>query len=153
MLEWLNGLILLIMFLATVTQIVFRTILRIPASWSVELARYLFVLIVFVGATALMKDEGHLQIAVVIDRLPEGAKKIFRFVTRLLILPFVMIMTWGAYMNTTSTWDAVLPTVSWIRIGYIYLAIFLCGMMMLFYLAVNLVHDLGGSAVLTGKKS
>ncbi len=145
MLEWLNGLILFIMLLATVIQIVFRSILKLPTSWSVELTQYLFVLIVFVGATALMKDENHIQITVVIDRLPTKAKKIFRIITRLLILPFVIIMTWGAYMNMTSTWNAVLPTVSWIRIGYIYFAIFLCGIIMLWYLGVNLICELKGS--------
>jgi TRAP-type C4-dicarboxylate transport system permease small subunit len=140
------------MFLATVTQIVFRIILRIPASWSVELARYLFVLIVFVGAAALMKDEGHIRIGVVTDRLPETNKKIFRIVTRLIIIPFVLIMTWGAYLNMVSTWQAVLPTIDWIRIGYIYLSICLCGMIMLFYLVSNLVHEFRRSTASSTKE-
>ena len=151
-LEGLNALILFVMFFATVVQIVFRIILRIPASWSVELARYLFVLIVFVGAAALMKDEGHIRIGAMTDRLPETGQKVLRIIARLLIIPFVMIMTWGAYQNMVSTWQAVLPTIDWIRIGYIYLSICLCGMIMLFYLVSNLVHDLVGSWAFSAKK-
>jgi TRAP-type C4-dicarboxylate transport system permease small subunit len=140
-LEWLDAGILLVMFLATVTQIVFRILLRLPASWSVELARYLFVLIVFVGAAALMKDEAHIRIGAMTDRLPKTGQKVLRVIARLLIIPFVMIMTWGAYLNMVSTWQAVLPTIEWIRIGYIYLSICLCGMIMLFYLVSNLVYE------------
>lgn len=151
-LEWLNAVILLVMFLATVTQIVFRIILKLPASWSVELARYLFVLIVFVGAAALMKDEGHIRIGVVTDRFSETGKKIFRIVTRLMIIPFVLIMTWGAYLNMVSTWQAVLPTIDWIRIGYIYLSICLCGMIMLFYLVSNLIYEFRRSPASSAKE-
>jgi TRAP-type C4-dicarboxylate transport system permease small subunit len=151
-LEWLNAVILLVMFLATVTQIVFRIILRLPSSWSVEFARYLFVLIVFVGAAALMKDEGHIQIGVMTDRLPETGKKVFRIIARLMIIPFVLIMTWGAYLNMVSTWQAVLPTIDWIRIGYIYLSICLCGMIMLFYLVSNLVHEFRYSPASSAKE-
>ena len=50
-------------------------------------------------------------------------------------------MTWGAWTNTALNWTTYAPTIDWLSFGYVYLAIFLAGLLMLWYLAGNLIRD------------
>jgi TRAP-type C4-dicarboxylate transport system permease small subunit len=48
----------------------------------------------------------------------------------------------GAFENMQMNWDVGLPTVEWMKIGYMYLVLFLCGLIMIFYLLMNLYGDI-----------
>ncbi len=141
-LEAVNALILLCMLAITVLQIVFRVILRIPASWSEELAQYTFAALVFVGAATLCKNENHITISMLVDRVSPVAQKTLRIIGRLITVPFLVPFILGAYLNMRSTWTVELPTVGWVHIGYIYLVLFISSILMLYYLAANIILDL-----------
>ena len=144
-LEKLNALILLCMFGVTVLTVVFRGVLRVPASWSEDLAQLTFILLVFVGAAALMEDEGHIRIGTVVDRLGERGQRVVRVLGRLLTIPFLVLFASGAWDNARVNWDVELGTVEWIRIGHLYLALLLTTLVMLSYLVVNIVRDINGT--------
>ena len=141
-LELLNGSVLLVMFLVTMTQVVFRVILKIPSSWSEEMARYFFVTMVFIGSASIMESESHISISVIVDRLSAKGKKILRIASRFLIFFFLLLFVGGAYVNMKSTWSAFLPTVEWMRIGYIYLLLLITGSISIVYLVLNMVTDI-----------
>ena len=144
-LERLNGLILLCMFGVTVLTVIFRGVLRVSASWSEDLAQLTFILLVFVGAAALMEDEGHIRINTLVERLGERGQRVMRVAGRLLALPFLVLFGIGAWDNAMVNWDVELGTVEWIRIGHMYLALVLTSAIMIFYLAVNVVRDVKGT--------
>ena len=145
-LEAVNAVILLLMLLITVGQILFRSFLRISASWSEELAMYCFAGIVFVGAVSLTGEDAHITITAFIDRLSPGALRWFRVAGRLITLPFLVLFTWGAFLNTSATIGTSLPTVEWMKIGYMYLVLFVSGVLMIGYLVANTVRDVVGRA-------
>lgn len=140
-LERLSALLLMIMFLTTLFQVVARVILGISSVWSEELARFLYVCLVFVGAIPLLRDDEHIRVAVVLDRLGRRGARLLRLLTILLTVPFIAVMTWGAWMNTRLNWNTFAPTLDWLRIGYIYLVIFISGLLMLCYLGASLFHQ------------
>jgi TRAP-type C4-dicarboxylate transport system permease small subunit len=144
-LERLNALILLCMFAVTVLTVIFRGVLRIPASWSEDLAQLTFILLVFVGAAALMKDEGHIRINTLVERFGARGQRVIRVFGRLLAIPFLVLFAIGAWDNAVVNWDVELGTVEWIRVGHMYLALVLTSVIMIFYLAANIVRDLKGT--------
>jgi len=144
-LERLNALILFCMFGVTVLTVVFRGVLGVSASWSEDLAQLTFILLVFVGAAALMEDEGHIRINTLVERLGERGRRVMRVVGRLLALPFLVLFCIGAWDNAMVNWDVELGTVEWIRIGHMYLALVLTTAVMIFYLPANIVRDLRGT--------
>ncbi len=137
-----TAVVLLLMLLITVGQIVFRSILRISASWSEELAMYTFAFLVFVGAVVLTEEDRHITITALTDKLPAGWQRVLRVVGRLISLPFMALFSYGAFLNTQSTWTAGLPTAEWMKIGYMYLVLFISGVLITYYLAANTVSDL-----------
>jgi TRAP-type transport system small permease protein len=139
--ERLGAVLLAVMFLVTLFQVVARVILGISSVWSEELARFLYVCLVFVGAAPLIRDDEHIRVGVLTDRLTGRPLTILRLLTILLTIPFIAVMTWGAWTNTVVNWRTYAPTLDWLSIGYIYLVIWVTGLLMLWYLAVNLVRN------------
>ena len=139
-----NGLLLAIMFLITFWQIVIRFLPGEVTVWSEEVARFLFVWIVFLGAATLVRDGEHIRIAIITDRLGQTSGRIVRIISTLLIIPFVIFMTWGAYKNMIKQWGTFAPTVDWMRLGYVYLSLVLSGIIMMWYFIRNMIRDLLG---------
>lgn len=140
--ERLCAVLLAIMFVVTLFQVVARVILGISSVWSEELARFLYVCLVFIGAAPLIRDDEHIRVGVLTDRLVGRPQSVMRLVTIVLTIPFIAIMTWGAWTNTVANWRTYAPTLDWLSIGYIYLVIWIAGLLMLWYLTVNLVRNL-----------
>ena len=140
-LEKLNALVLLCMFIATVLTVVFRGVLGISASWSEDLSQLTFILLVFIGASTVMQDEGHIKINTAVEYLSKKGQRIDRIIGRLLMIPFLLLFAYGAWDNAMMNWEIELGTVEWIKIGHMYLVLVLTTVIMLYYIAVNIVRD------------
>ena len=140
-LEQINAAILFLMFLITFFQVVSRVVLATSSVWSEELARLTYVVMVFLGAALLVRDDGLIRVTVLMDRVGKRAGRIFRIVTDVFCVPFVAVMTWGAWTNARANLITYAPTIDWLSFGYVYLAIFVSGLLMLWYLVGNLIRD------------
>jgi len=89
-----------------------------------------------------MQDESHITITVFVDRLSPALRKIVRIFARLLMLPFVIMFSLGALQATELNWGISLPTIDWMKISYMYLVLLASGIIMTFYLCMNLFIDL-----------
>ena len=143
-LEYVAGMLLFFMFLTTFFQVVSRTF-QISAVWSEELARLTYVWMVFLGAAVLIKDDGLIRVTVLVDRIGKRPARILRILTDIAILPFLAIITWGAWTNTVLNWKTFAPTVEWLRMGYVYLVIVIAGLVMLWYQLMNITELLRAS--------
>jgi TRAP-type C4-dicarboxylate transport system permease small subunit len=141
-LETVNAVVLLAMFLIVIISVVFRVVVAVPASWTEELAQYTLIFLAFIGSAAAMRDDRHIAITVFVDRLGRGPRRALNAVCRLLMLPFIGMLTLGAFENMRLNWEVELPTVTWMRIGYMYLVVFLSGLIMTVYLLMNLYSDI-----------
>ena len=137
-----NGLLLALMFLTTFYQILARDIFVISSMWTEELARFLFVWIVFLGAGTLIEGNEHIRIAILIDRLPLAVSRMIRVVSNLVILAFGMVFVWSAYLNCLNNWEFYAPSMDWMRLSYLYLGLLISGVLMIWYLLVNIFKDL-----------
>lgn len=144
LLETLSALVLLLMFILVMVTVVFRNILKIPSSWSQELSQVMFVFIVFIGSAAIMKYEKHISIDTVVFQLPKEVQRIVRIIGRLLIAPFLYVLISGSFYNISATWNNYLSTVPWFRMGIVYLVVLISGVLMAFYLVVNMIQDIRG---------
>lgn len=136
------ALLLAVMFVVTLFQVVARVVIGISSVWSEELARFLYVCLVFVGAALLFRDDAHIRVGVLTDRLRGRPLAALQIVTISLAIPFIAVMTWGAWLNTMVNWRTYAPTLDWLSIGYIYLVIVISGLLMLWYLVVDLLRHL-----------
>jgi TRAP-type C4-dicarboxylate transport system permease small subunit len=134
--------LLAVMFAVTLFQVAARVVIGISSVWSEELARFVYVCLVFVGAALLFRDDAHIRVGVLTDRLKGRPLAVLQIVTISLAIPFIAVMTWGAWLNTAVNWRTYAPTLDWLSIGYIYLVIVISGLLMLWYLTADLFRHI-----------
>lgn len=91
-LDWILDrvtLVLLALLLLVVgAQIFARYVLNHSLFWSEELARYLFIYLVFLGAAIALRRDGHIQVSFFVDRLPPGARRVAAVAVDLFLFGF-----------------------------------------------------------------
>jgi TRAP-type transport system small permease protein len=138
----LNGALLFLMFLTTFYQVLARNVFFTTAMWTEELAKFLFVYIVFLGSATLMENEGHIRIAILSDRLPASMAKWHRLFVQLVLVAFGVIFVWSAWMNALNSWEFYAPSMPWFRMSYLYLILVFSGVLTLSYLLLNMARVL-----------
>ena len=81
-------------FAVLVAQIVSRHLLPYPLAWSEELARFLFLWIVFLGAAWLVRLNGHVAITILTERLSPRVGCIVYVAMQCCILVFATVVCW-----------------------------------------------------------
>jgi TRAP-type C4-dicarboxylate transport system permease small subunit len=137
-----NGALLALMFLATFYQVLARNVLFTTAMWTEELAKFLFVYIVFIGSATLMENEGHIRIAILSDRLPAFWSRWHRLFVQVILLVFGVIFVWSAWVNVLNSWEFYAPSMPWFKLAYLYLGLVASGVLTLFYILLNMVRSL-----------
>ncbi|MFC3282168.1 TRAP transporter small permease [Litchfieldella rifensis] len=143
--QWVEKTLNLTMVLALVSMIVLvftNVVLRYGfnsgISVSVELSRFLFVWVTFLGAvTALLRHE-HLSVTTLAERLPRPAQAVLRRLVTLVMLGCCLMLLKGSYEQTLLNWSNLSP-ISGIPVGVFYLAGLMAGVLMSVILAYRLL--------------
>ena len=137
-----NGALLILMFLTTFYQVLARNVLFTTAMWTEELAKFLFVYMVFLGSATLMENEGHIRIAMLSDRLPAFLVRWQRLFIHLVLVAFGVFFVWSSWINVLNSWEFYAPSMPWFRLSYLYLGLGFSGLLTLFYLLLNMARTL-----------
>jgi len=84
--------LLAVLLLVVGAQIFARYVLNHSLFWSEELARYLFIYLVFLGSAIVLRRNGHIQVSFFVERLPPGPQRSVAVLVDLLLLGFVGIV-------------------------------------------------------------
>lgn len=95
------GGLLLVLFL----QVFTRYVLNDPLSWTEEAARYMYVYIVFLGASAAISDRSHVGIDYFAKALPVGAQWIVSLLVNLAILATLSLLAYWGWRAAIRQWN------------------------------------------------
>lgn len=132
-----NGVMLLLVFAQVITRYVFNY----TPYFGEELARYLFVWVVFLSLPLVGKYGGHMAIETITSRVQGSTLKFLNICADIFTIVFLAIMVWyGALMvmrTNFQTSPAMMIPMSWV---YVVIP-FGCGVMLL-YTVANLINVL-----------
>jgi TRAP-type C4-dicarboxylate transport system permease small subunit len=77
----------------TILQIIFRFVLKIPASWTEETAKYAFIWMTFVGSSLGAKIQSHIRVDMFENSLKGVLRLIVNWFNQIIFLAFAVIMT------------------------------------------------------------
>lgn len=124
-------------------QVFFRYVLLNSISWSEEIARYLFIYMVYFGIAYAVRTNRHIRVEVVLNLLPQTGKKIMTISADVLFLIFATVVTFksGEVVRTISRLGQIAG------ITGIPMAIIYCGVpvgygMVVLRLIQNLIHKI-----------
>ena len=78
---------------ATVFQVIARFVLKIPAPWTEETAKYAFIWMTFIGSAVAVKNGSHVKVDILENALKGKAKSFVYWSTMVVFLGFMIWMT------------------------------------------------------------
>jgi TRAP-type transport system small permease protein len=138
----ISGALLFLMFLTTFFQVLARNVVHVTAMWTEELAKFLFVFIVFLGSATLMEREEHIRISILSDRLPPFLTRVHRLLVQLVLLAFMVVFVWSSWLNVVNSWEFYAPSMPWFKMSYLYMVLVFSGILTSCYLLLNMARVL-----------
>lgn len=132
-----NGLMLLLVF----SQVITRYCFGFTLSYGEELARYLFVWVVFLSLPLVASYGGHMAIETLTSRCKGAKLKFLNIVADIFSIAFLGIMVWCGIQMVMRTRFQTSPAMQ-LPMSWVYVVIpFGCAVMLL-YVIINLVDTL-----------
>lgn len=100
-------------------NVVLRYAFNSGITWSEEMARFLFIWLVFLGSIAALKDNEHLGVDTLVKRLPMRWKKVVYVISNLLILYTLWLVLDGSVKMTELNMDSQAPATG-LPLSYVY---------------------------------
>ncbi|AKH99684.1 TRAP-type C4-dicarboxylate transport system, small permease component [Hoeflea sp. IMCC20628] len=130
-------------------QIVSRYVFSLSLGWSEEVARLLFISIVFLGAAVLARQGQHLTVTVVVDLFGPRVRHLLFAIASGVGLVCSWYLVQGGWATMLREWDQRTPALQ-LPMGIIFAIIFASvSLMAIWMLVVMLMH---ARAALTGDK-
>jgi TRAP-type C4-dicarboxylate transport system permease small subunit len=127
--EVICGVLLTSMVLIVFANVVARYYLSASLAWSEELARFMLIWLVFLGAVLAYVHNEHLGLDLLVSKLPRRAAQAVTILADLLVLLALFLLAKGGYMMTVDSWDWEAPA-TYLPFGYIYIVIPVAGAVM-----------------------
>ena len=100
LLESIMVICLAIMFFLVLANVLLRFIFNSGIEISEELPRFLFVWIIFIGATVAIKDKSHISVDMFIAKMPRLGKSICYFLCQILMCLCSLALFWGTWLES-----------------------------------------------------
>lgn len=106
------GVLVAFLMLVVSADVFMRYFLNRPIFWTIEVTQYAMVFILFLGAAWLLREEGHVVMDVLINRLGQRYRNLTNVFTSVL----------GAIVCLLITWYGVKVNIDYIKMDYMYSA-------------------------------
>jgi len=113
---------LFIMYFLVFINVITRYIFGFSLNWTDELARFLMIWTVFLGAGLAMREGRHVAIDLLQSFLPKSIRKYFRIIIGVIILGFLGLLVILGYQYALRTMGILSPVLRW-PMGAVYMAI------------------------------
>ena len=128
------------MVVIVIVQVIFRSLSWTYMDWAFEVAGFLFVATIFLGAALAMRMNEHIRLEFLLSWLPPRPRLALELALDILAGIFLVAVAVGAYQMTGTTWNVLNVEVEWMRTGHMYAALLLATLLTLIYLIANVAR-------------
>ncbi len=137
--EKIAALLMAILLVVLGLQVVTR-LLDASLSWTEEAARYLFVYIIYFGASGAIRDRSHISIAFLANLVPAPVRLAAALITNALVLFFLgNVLYWGG-RAAINLWDVPTPAIE-LPSGLVYLVLPVTALLMIVRTLAQMEED------------
>ena len=138
-LDFALDLIIIVSVVALVIDVLWGVVTRFvigePSRWTEEIARFLLMWVALLGAAAAFRHHEHLGFDYLVNQMDSGARRLVSISVHLVTLTFVfvvMVLGGSSLAHETLAVNQVTPALG-LKMGYVYLALPISGLFILFY--------------------
>jgi len=131
---------LVIMFVSIALDVLTRELFNSPLTWHLEVSQYMLINVVYIGAAVAHRHSQHISINALVARLPKRGQIYMDLFGRLLVLPFLLLLTYSGYtlLFQTRGLTPVLRLPMWTY----YSPIFIGSVLLCFYSILASIKDI-----------
>lgn len=141
--EWFLITLLGVMIVLVFGNVVLRYVFNSGIVFSEEVSRFVFMWLTLIGALMVMKENAHLGMSSLIDRLGEKGQRICRFVADTLTMACCALLAHGTWKQVVLGMDNRSPVTN-VPLGLIYLCLLISSVGMACVLAWSLWRQVTG---------
>jgi TRAP-type C4-dicarboxylate transport system permease small subunit len=130
------------MLVLVTAQVFFRYVLQVSVPWTEEAARWFYAWQIFLGSAIAAKEGLHLRATFLLEQFPPRLKALVDFVISLAALAFLAGIIWGSLLMMRAVYPVEAGSFP-ISTSYLYLAIPVSLLVMLFLTARDVIRDCG----------
>jgi TRAP-type C4-dicarboxylate transport system permease small subunit len=150
---FLAGLLLVFIMLAVCLDVILRTFFEVPQLWVTEVTEVLLLYITFLTSAWLLREEGHVRVDILLNRLEPRTVAFLGIVSSLVGVLVSLVL---AVFGTAVTWDyyqrgVYTPSVMEFPVWLILLVIPLGSAALLFQFVRRGIRSVGGFLIETSK--
>jgi TRAP-type C4-dicarboxylate transport system permease small subunit len=101
-----------VMSVVILVQVFLRYVVKASLPWSEELARYLMVWIGMLGASLALQEGRHIEVTLLLDRVPRLARKALTTIALLAVLAFLGLVLHQGLLLTGNIWAQRSPAMN-----------------------------------------
>lgn len=147
--EFITCTLFIIMVAVSSWQVLSRFILKSPSTFTEELLRYNLIWLAMLAAAYVVGKNQHIAITFLRDRIIEDSKiKLDIVIQSIFILFSAVIMVYGGGKAVFLTMAQISPALH-LPMGFVYLALPLSGLFILFYSTINILELLNKQKKIT----
>lgn len=121
-------------------QVIFRYVFSHPLGWTEELARYVFIWMIFVGAVIVSREREHVRIELLKTFVPEKAWQFLTFLNELCIFVFWVFLIPAAFKYAFFAIN-IDASGSGISMFFVFISLPICGLLIGIHTIINMVKD------------
>ena len=113
---WLAGLLMMFSLITVCIDVVMRYFFNRPTGWVLQFSEYILLYIPFLAAAFVLREESHIRIDIVLNRLTGKARSLINMVTSLLSCLVLAILTYYGTYITIDFYQRNVPTLKYLKI-------------------------------------
>lgn len=152
-LKFLGGITLGIMFLLVIWQVFTRYVLNDSATWTEEMASYLFAWLTLFGAALVTGEREHMSIPAFIETRTEKTQRNVAIFSEVIILIFsAIVLVYGGIAISKLTMGQMTSSLG-VPLGVFYIALPIAGVLNILFCILNIKDITSGKIKFTQSKS
>lgn len=116
------GLLIVALVVSVAMGVFFRYGLKQSLYWATEVPNVLLIWIVFLASVVAFYEKRHIAFEAVAERLPPAASRVLKIVSELLVLAFLLFLTWYGWQIVIQAMTSLSDALKIPR-GYFYLCV------------------------------
>ena len=139
--QWVVIVGLAVMTVVLFAQVTARYVFGSGISWSEELARYIMIWVVYIGAAVVYKDNSHISVTVLEEIFNPQARRILAVIQKLVSIGFMGLVGWWSIGMMEFAALQTSPNML-IPMNYIYLVFPISSVLTVLHLSISIYDDL-----------
>ena len=113
---WLAGLLMMFSLITVCIDVVMRYFFNRPTGWVLQFSEYILLYIPFLAAAFVLREESHIRVDIVLNRLTGKTRSLINMVTSLLACLVLAILTYYGTYITIDFYQRKVPTLKYLKI-------------------------------------